>query len=330
MRNMTRRRALAIIGGGTALAVASMRPARAAIESEVGFDFVGGSRISGTFTLPDGRPPFPVVLIIAGSGPTDRDGNSKVGLKTDAYRLLAAALATRGIASVRYDKRGVGASTSTLQEVDLRFEMFANDAMTLLDEISGDARFDRRFVAGHSEGSLLGMLAVQSVQNRASRASGFVSLCGPGRPAYALIHDQLAAQLPAADLAKIDDIMAKLTKGEMVADVPATTGPLFRASVQPYLVSWFKYDPAVEIKQLKCPIAIVEGTADAQVPVSEAQLLFVAAPAAKLTIVDGMSHTLKHVDPAAGVTQQRTYTDPSIPLDPAVVDAIVSLVQARP
>jgi len=332
MKKLNRRRALAMLGAGVALARLSLRAARASTESELGFALMPAGRISGTLTVPDGKPPFPVVLIIAGSGPTDRDGNSRLGVKTDTYNLLAATLAARGIASLRYDKRSIGASTSSLQEADLRFEMFANDAVTYLDLLAGDARFNRRFVAGHSEGSLLGILAAQGVANRPSRLAGFISLCGPGRPAYAVIHDQLAAQLPPSDVAKADDIMARLTKGEMVAEIPAEPifAALFHSSIQPYLTSWFKYDPAVEIAKLDCPSAIVGGTQDIQVPVAEARALFFAAASSKLTIIEGMSHTLKHVDVGAGLTQQRAYTDPSLPIDPAVVEAIAALIaQAR-
>jgi pimeloyl-ACP methyl ester carboxylesterase len=326
MSQLTRRAALALLGGSVlgagALALVSGRSVARAAEQPLELT-TPNLRIAGTLVLPDGKGPFPVALIIAGSGPTDRDGNSTLGITTDTYKLLASALATRGIASVRYDKRGIGASVAPgMKETDLRFDMYVDDAYGWLQLFAADARFGKRFVAGHSEGSLIGMIA-----GARANVAGYVSLCGAGRPAYAVIHDQLAAQLSPDDLAQADAVMARLRKGEQVAEIPAKLGPLFRASVQPYLSSWFKYDPAVEIKRLRCPTAILGGTADVQVPVSEAQLLFVAAPTAKLTIVDGMSHTLKHIDPAAGVTQQRTYTDPALALDPAVVDAIVSLMQ---
>jgi pimeloyl-ACP methyl ester carboxylesterase len=331
MRTLNRRRALAMLGAGVALTPLSLRAARASTESELGFALMPAGRISGTLTIPDGKPPFPVVLIIAGSGPTDRDGNSRLGVKTDTYKLLAASLAARGIAALRYDKRAIGASTSTLQESDLRFEMYANDAITYIDMLAADPRFDRRFIAGHSEGSLLGILAAQGVAGRASSVAGFISLCGLGRPAYAVIHDQLQPQFSTAELARADEIMSRLTKGETVAEIPASPAfaALFHSSIQPYLSSWFKYDPAVEIAKLACPTAIVEGTQDVQVPVSEARALFFAAVSSKLTIVEGMSHTLKHVDVAAGLTQQRAYTDPSLPIEPAVIEAISTLI-ARP
>jgi len=334
--NMTRRAAIATLGGAV---IAPLAGTSAALPSEtpVTLNTPTGD-ISGTLTFPDGISQecstgcaiaAPLVLIIAGSGPTDRDGNSTLGIKTDSYKLLAQALAARGIGSVRYDKRGIGASAAAAtSESDLRFETYVDDAVGWLEMFRATRRspprFQRFYVAGHSEGSLIGMIA-----GARANVAGYISLCGAGRPAYAVIHDQLAPQLPPDQLAQADAIMAKLRSGEQVADVPATPAfaALFHASIQPYLISWFKYDPAVEITKLTCATAIVGGTKDVQVPVAEAQLLFVAAPKAKLTIVDGLSHTLKRVDPAAGVTQQRTYTDPSIPLDRAVVEAVAGLVQ---
>jgi pimeloyl-ACP methyl ester carboxylesterase len=293
--------------------------------------------IQGTLTFPDGKLltcsrgcgiDAPLVLIIAGSGPTDHDGNSTLGIKTDMYKLLAQALAARGIGSIRYDKRGIGASVMPgMNETDARFENYVDDATRWLEmlQTTDRPRFRQFFVAGHSEGSLIGMIA-----GARAKVAGYVSLCGAGRPAYTIIHDQITPQLSADQLVQADAIMAKLRKGEQVAEIPASSqvfGALFHSSIQPYLISWFKYDPAIEIKKLACPIVIVGGTKDVQVPVAEARTLAAAVPSATLTIIDGLSHTLKRVDPDAGVTQQSTYTDPSIPLDPAVIDATVNLVK---
>jgi uncharacterized protein len=282
-------------------------------------------KIMGTLLLPTtgaAGGKFPVVLIIAGSGPTDRDGNGPT-LRTDSYRLLAEALATKGIATARYDKRGIGASgPAAASEKDLRFEQYATDAVAWLDMLRADARFDRLFIAGHSEGSLLGMLAAQR-----TKISGYASLCGAGRRAAAVLHEQLKNNAPPELVAQSDAIVAKLVKGEQVADVPAQLISLYRPSVQPYLISWFKYDPTVEIAKLKVPMLVLGGQYDAQIPPHDARLLAAAAPAAKLLVVEGMSHPLKHVVGMTQAAQLPAYSDPALPIVPEVPSALVALVK---
>ena len=217
--------------------------------------------LSGTFLVPDLPTPMPVVLIIAGSGPTDRDGNSTMlSGKNNAYRLLAEALAARGIASLRYDKRGVGKSAKVGQkEADLRFEDYVNDAANIADILRGDARFSTVTIAGHSEGSLIGMIAT-----RVSEADAFVSIAGVAQGAAGIIRAQLQPQLgniPALWDAS-QSVLASLEAGQTIAPPPALAGvpalaSLFRPSVQPYLISWFKYVPSAEIAKLTVP-----GTAD--------------------------------------------------------------------
>lgn len=278
----------------------------------------------GTLELPNAPRP-PVVLLIAGSGPTDRDGNN--GLlagRNDALKLLAQALAQRGIASLRYDKRGVAASVAALRGEDgLRVETFVADAVAWGRELQAQGRFSRLAIAGHSEGSLIGMLAAQQLG-----AAGFASLEGAGHPASSILVAQLAGQFGAepALRARADEIIASLVAGHEVADVPGTLAILFRPSVQPYLISWFRYDPAKEIAKLGGRVAIVQGTADVQTPRAEGDALHAAAPRARYVVVDGMNHLLKiWPDTSSPAAVLAGYTDPSLPVAPAAVDAVASI-----
>lgn len=248
-----------------------------------------GGTLSGTLLLPDGSGPWPVVLMIAGSGPTDRDGNSTVlAIGTDFLKLLAQQLAVAGIASLRYDKRGVGGSVHPgLREADLRFAHMVDDAVALAQQLRAGARFGRLLLLGHSEGALIAALA-----GPRAGAAAVAHVAGAGLPASALLRRQLQANLPPhllpAAMATLESLEAERPVPEPLDDLTL----LFRPSVQPYLVSWFRYDPAEVLEDLPLPLLLVQGTADAQVRVEDAQRLHAARPDARLLLVDGMDHGL--------------------------------------
>jgi pimeloyl-ACP methyl ester carboxylesterase len=192
----------------------------------------------------------PVVLIVAGSGPTD-DGNS---LANDSLKMLAAALADAGFASVRYDKRGIGASRAAgPAESALRFDTYVDDAVAWIAKLKSDPRFGRIAVIGHSEGSLIGMLAA-----RRGGADAFVSIAGPAQAAGAVLRGQLAGKLPPDLAASSERILAGLEQGKTDADVPPALAALYRPSVQPYMISWLKYTPAEQLAALRVPVLIVQ------------------------------------------------------------------------
>lgn len=303
---------------GSALAVTAFPRTARAGDAEITLATKTGN-IFGTLTLPATTGRVPVVVIIAGSGPTDRDGNSPLlPGKGNTQKLLASALAARGIASVRYDKRGIAASRLAMSsESDIRFENYIDDAAAWVAMLRSDQRFSHIAIAGHSEGSLIGMVAA-----RTAAADGFVSLEGAGRPAAMILREQLR-KLPPATYAQADAIVASLQAGKTVSDLPPELAALFHASLQPYLISWFRYDPTTEIAKLHIPVAIVQGTADVQVTMTDANALAGANPRAKLVVVPGMNHVLKHAPDTSSQTAILSgYTDPTLPVEPAVIDTI--------
>jgi pimeloyl-ACP methyl ester carboxylesterase len=279
----------------------------------------------GTLVLPQSRSRVPIVLIIAGSGPTDRDGNSAMG-PNNSYKLLAEGLAAQGIASVRYDKRGIGETGKAmmlaaekakimLHEEDLSFETYIDDAVSWGKKLGADRRFSSLTVLGHSEGSLIGMVAAQRIG-----AHAYVSIAGSGRPIQELILEQVKAQLP--DLLKAtEDILKQLAAGKRVESVPPPLAPVFRPSVQPLMISWLRYNPVKEIAKLHIPMLIVQGTTDIQVSLQDAKLLAAANPAAKLLLVEGMNHVLKAV-PTDMVQQVASYSDPALPVVPELISEV--------
>ncbi len=282
--------------------------------------------IHGTLLLPGGPGEKPVALIVAGSGPTDRDGNSAlISGANNSLKLLAEGLAEHGIASVRFDKRGVGASRAAgPAESELRFDTYVDDAAAWARLLGSDPRFSTVTVIGHSEGSLVGMLAAQR-----ARVDALVSLAGIARRASDVLRDQLRPQLTPELWQANERILAELEAGRTTDAVPGALLALYRPSVQPYLISWFRYVPAAEISRLRIPTLIAQGTTDIQVGVGEAQALKAARPDAELLVVEGMNHVLKLV-PAAPEAQRASYSDPTLPVAPALLDATARVIRAAP
>jgi hypothetical protein len=265
---------------------------------------------------------MPIVVIVAGSGPTDRDGNSiLLPGANNSLKLLAEGLAANGIASLRYDKRGVGESKAALlSESDLRFDTYADDAAAWVRRLRSDDRFSSITILGHSEGSLLGMLAAQS-----SDVDAYVSVAGAGRGADKILREQLSRQLPPDLLDAANKTLDTLLAGHATQDFPPQLAALFRPSVQPYLVSWLRVDPQVEIARLSVPVLVVQGTLDGQIPPHDAELLVNAHPGAKLVMIEGMNHVFKCV-PTDVTAQQASYSDPTIPVAGELVDVVSSFV----
>lgn len=277
--------------------------------------------LAGTLLVPDTGEPDAITLIISGSGPTDRNGNSRaLPGNNNSLKLLAESLSDSNIASLRFDKRLVGDSASAnLRESDLRFDMYVADARAWIEYLND--RFDiPLFVIGHSEGSLIGLLAAESTKTR-----GVISIAGPGKRASSLILEQVSKQLPPDLLTQTEAIIRELEEGREVGSPPPALDALFRKSVQPYLISWFKYDPQVVVARLKKPILLIYGSTDIQVSVSDGELLQSSTEMADLIVIDGMNHVLKKV--AGDMTvQAQSYSDPTLPISDEIVPAITAFI----
>ena len=280
--------------------------------------------IRGTLLLPMGTKSVPVVLFVPGSGPTDRDGNNALGVTSQCTKMMADGLAQQNIASLRFDKRGVAASAGAAKsEADLRFDDYVTDVKDWIALLRKDKRLGKLFIAGHSEGSLVGMMAAQE-----KGADGFISVAGAGRPIDVILNEQVAKN-PNNTQTIRDEVAAILTQlrsGKTVATVPPYLASLFRASVQPYLISWIKYDPAIEIGKLTCPVLIIQGTTDLQVTLADARALKQASPKASYLEIEGMNHILKDApaDPAANMA---TYTKKDLPLNEKLLHGITAFVK---
>lgn len=260
-----------------------------------------------------------LLILIAGSGPTNRNGNQP-GVVTNCYKFLGQQLAQNGIAFFSYDKRIIAQMINkTVDESSLRFEDMVTDAVAVLNYFKKENTYTRIVIAGHSEGSLIGLLAAQQ------GVQGFVSLSGPGRPADEVLAEQLAREKPEMYSSVKQCIDAMKLSGKWQCDTPLKNAALlFRPSVIPYLNSWFQYNPAVEIQKLKIPVLIINGDQDLQVAVTDAELLKKAAPTAQISIIPNMNHVLK-ITPTLE-ENRKSYTDGNLPIAPTLPSIITQFV----
>ncbi|MGE8496802.1 MAG: alpha/beta hydrolase [Pseudomonas sp.] len=278
--------------------------------------------LHGTLLLPQSEEPVPVVLLVAGSGPTDRDGNNPEGGHNDSLKRLAQSLARQGIASLRYDKRGIAASrAATPDERDLSVELYVADVIAWSRQLKADPRFNRLILLGHSEGALIASLAAPR-----SEADALIAVAGSSRPIDQVLREQLHYRLPPDLLAQSNRLLDRLVAGKTTENVPKDLEVLFRPSVQPYLISLFRQNPADAFAQLSVPALIVQGSHDMQVSVADANVLKAAKPDAQLVIIEGMNHVLRIV-PLDVKAQLASYDNPQLPLARSLIAHIVGFVE---
>lgn len=281
---------------------------------------LSGVKLHTVLTKPSGTTSTPLAIIIAGSGPTDLNGNQPM-MQNNSLRLLSDGLVSQNIATLRFDKRAIAKSAvANFKEEELTIDIFANDVVHLI-EFARNKGYSKIFIIGHSEGSLIGLIAMQK-----TAISGFVSLAGAGSAADVILKNQLKPQLPPALYQQTELIIDSLKNGYRVNSFPPMLFSLFRPSVQPYLISWFKYNPSTLISRIKCPVLIAQGDKDIQIKPEDAQQLAAAQPAAKLLIIHKMNHVLKNIE---GDMQENiaAYTNPGLPINKELVAGIADFIR---
>lgn len=282
-----------------------------------------GWRLYGTLTTPVKEEASVVTLLLAGAGPTDRNGNSGATVAPATLKKLAVALASEGVASIRYDKRGVGESRDkNLQEEKLRFSDYVQDAAVWIKKLKNMSRFQRVVVIGHGEGALVGAMA-----SNIEPPDAFVALCGPGRPADVLLREQLAQNpLNKPFLPRCYMLLDSIKAGQRPGNIPKALQSLFRPSVQPYLESLFSISPTSVFASLRIPVLILSGSTDIQLKKADFDSLCASVKHAECLYVEGMNHVLVEA-PMDYVSNITTYMDPQKPLCPIVIEKILKFVR---
>lgn len=268
----------------------------------------------------------PVVLIIPGSGPTDRDGNNPLGVKAATYRLLAEELASDGISTVRIDKRGMFASSAAIPDANaVTIDDYVRDIHAWVDVVREKTGAKCVWLLGHSEGGLVALSAAQDDK----KICGLVLVATVGRPLGEVLKEQLRANpanaplLPQA-LAAIDTLEAG-NRVDTSGMSPSLT-PLFKPEVQGFLISAFAINPTKLIAQVQKPVLIIQGERDIQVSTADARALKTASPTSTLTLLPDTNHVLKRVTSDNRLENVATYADPNLPIAPGVADAVARFV----
>lgn len=274
--------------------------------------------VEGELVTPASNKNVPLVIMLQGSGPTDRNGNQSF-MKNDSFKKLAYGLAEEGIASFRFDKRIFHMQQLGLKEEDIRFGDFITDASTAIDYFKDNPSFQKIVVLGHSQGSLVGMIAAKD------RADAFISIAGAAEPIDSVIIGQIEQQMPGLKQ-NVQDSFKEMRETGSSKNYNPVLEMIFRPSVQPFILSWMQYDPRVELAKLDIPVLLINGNKDLQISEQVAEQLKEVKPDASLVVLDKMNHVFRKIE-GDELENSKSYNEPGNPLHPELVPVIADFIK---
>ena len=265
-----------------------------------------------------------MVIIIPGSGPTDRDGNQNF-LKNNSLKFLAQDITENGIATFRYDKRALtmlkkGASTNAIGEIT--FDDFVKDAKKVINYFNTRKQFKNIYIIGHSQGALVGMLACSE------KVSGMISLSGLARTIDVMIMDQLKGM--GVQKSMLDEAQKSfniLKEGKIDKNFNVNLANIFNLEVQPFMMNWMQYNPREVIAKLEIPTLIINGDKDIQVPITEGESLKEHNENAKLVIIKNMNHVLKTIESDNAQENMKLYNMPEVKNTSELITSILDFIK---
>ena len=286
--------------------------------SQVRKEIAVNELLNGTLLTKNQENKTNLIIIIAGSGPTDRDGNQTNG-KNNSLKFLAEGIVNHKNDVFNFDKRlFVQIKTGKIDEKKTSFNDMIFDVKNIIQYFKAQNKYKKIIIAGHSEGSLIGMIAGNG------NADAFISIAGAGKSADLIIEEQIEKLAPSLK-EEVHQGFEKLRKKEIFENKNPMLASIFRESVQPYIISWIQYNPQVEIKKLKIPILIVNGTKDIQVGVADANLLKLAKPDAEIQIIENVNHVLKEIIGDQN-ENMASYTNPNLPVSKIVLEKVNNFI----
>ena len=272
--------------------------------------------IYGSIVEPKSRSNSSLVIFIGGSGPIDRDGNLSF-MKCDMFKKLAYSLSKKGISSFRYDKRVVTQIRKGKLDKKITFDDFVSDAIAIIDFF--ESKYNSIVIAGHSQGSLVGLLSIKE------GVSGFISLSGAGRTIDMVIEDQISKTAPML-LEDTKKIFKILRSGKITEDFPLPLYSLFNIEIQPFMISWMQYDPKKIIAKIPIPSLIINGDNDLQVDEKEAKLLYNSAQNSEILIVKNMNHVLVEIE-GDELKNVKSYNNAELKISEIVIEKMAEFIE---
>jgi pimeloyl-ACP methyl ester carboxylesterase len=276
--------------------------------------------VEGTLVTPAASGTASVlVIMLQGSGPTDRDGNQSF-MKNNSFKKIARQLAEEGIASFRYDKRIFQMQRLGITQAEMRFDDFILDAITVIEHFKEQQAYPKIVVLGHSQGSLVGMVAAKD------RADAFISIAGSSSPIDEIIIEQVGQQMPNLK-EQTRTAFSEMRDQGSTSNYNPVLGSVFDPTLQPFMLSWMRYDPKEELGALSIPILLINGTEDLQVGVTEAEALYASKPEAELVLLQNMNHVLTPIE-GDDLENSKSYNEPNRPLHPELIPTITGFIKS--
>ncbi|EGV42631.1 alpha/beta fold hydrolase [Bizionia argentinensis JUB59] len=273
--------------------------------------------LPGTLTYNKTLKQQPLVIFIHGSGNVDRNGN-QLGLTSANYiKQLADSLNQSDIAFYRYDKRSANWLNLRFMMKDLNFVRFVDDAKIAINHFKNDERFSSITLIGHSQGSLVAMLAISEAVDK------YVSLAGPAESVDVAMVKQLKMQNDTLGI-KAEAHFKELRESGTIEKVDPELAAYFPKQNQLFFNSWMTFTPSKEIKKLNIPILILNGDKDLQVFESDAETLHEANPNSKLVIIPKMNHVLKRID--VDEDNEKSYKTADFPLSEVLIKTLETFI----
>ena len=282
---------------------------------------VRGGYIYGNVLEPKENAKDAIVIITAGSGPTDRDGNSPLlDGRNDSLKYLAYKLKDKGIASFRYDQRSSGKSYKSLKATNIKFEYLVEDLVECIKYLRQKKNYKTIYLIGHSQGALISVLAAQQ-----EKVDGVVTIAGAARPIDEILIDQFERQDNGL-VYVLKEELKKVKEGKESTVEDKDIKMLLSGENGEFVRNWMKYNPVKELKKLDTPVYFIYGTSDLQVKPVEINYLDDIIKNDNLKILKDMNHVLK-VSPEDEKENIKRYSLPSYPIHPNLADSIEGFIQ---